>query len=100
MLILSKKVGCSPEVKNISDKSDMLKTLQESVKGFIESVSFHTEAGNFAVICNEEGRLMGLPYNCIIEGVDFVGDIVIAGIGADDFTDIPDGVVRYLQRAI
>lgn len=100
MLVLLKRVGLSPEVKSIAGQDSLLDVLQETVDGYIESVSFDTPLGRFAVICNEDGRLMGLPYNCTIEGVDFVGDVVIAGIGEDDFTDTPERVIHFFERVL
>ena len=63
-----------------------LENLQAYVGGYIETV---TLAKDLVVICNEEGRLMGLPPNCRICGVDFVGDIIIAGVAGGEFTNIP-----------
>ena len=65
-----------------------LENLQAYVGGYIETV---TLADDLVVICNEEGRLMRLPHNCTICGVDFYGDIIIAGVDGDgeDFTHIP-----------
>lgn len=48
-----------------------------------------TLATDCVIICNEEGRLMGLPHCCRICGVDFVGTVVIAGVAGEEFTDLP-----------
>lgn len=63
-----------------------LENLRAYVGGYIETV---TLADDLVVICNEEGRLMGLPHNCTICGVDFCGDIIIAGVDDEDFAHIP-----------
>ena len=63
-----------------------LEAEQKAVGGYIEVVPLDNER---LLICNEEGMLMELPYNCNICGVDFVGTIVIAGINGDEFSDIP-----------
>ena len=65
--------------------SDTLKNLQNMVDGYIETVTI----GKLVIICNEEGRLMNLPYNCTIRGIDFVGTIIVAGIDEDEFADVP-----------
>ena len=67
--------------------SNTLENLQRTVGGYIETVNFNSVG--LVVICNEEGRLMGLDYNCDIYGIDFVGTIVIAGIDGDEFGDLP-----------
>ena len=64
-----------------------LEALQELVGGYIETV---TVATDLVIICNEEGRLMDLPYNCEVCGVPFVGTILFVGVDGEDFTDCPD----------
>lgn len=66
--------------------TNSLKNLQAYVGGYIETV---TLAEDLVIICNEEGRLLGLPYNCNICGVDFVGDIIIARVQGEEFADLP-----------
>ena len=66
-----------------------LHTLQQLVDGYIETVTFASDA---CVICNEEGRLKGLEHNCTFLGIDFVGTILIVGVDEADFTDCPMSV--------
>lgn len=66
--------------------SPTLKNLQQTVGGYIETVTIAEDA---VIICNEEGRLLGMPYNCNVVGIDFVGPIVFAGVSGEDFTDLP-----------
>ena len=66
--------------------TNSLKNLQNAVGGYIEAV---TLTADMVVICNEEGRILGLPHNCEICGVDFCGDIIIAGVRGDEFADVP-----------
>ena len=63
-----------------------LGTFQKIVGGYIETVTIAQDA---VIICNEEGRLKGLPHNCEVCGVDFVGTIIIAGVRRSEFTDVP-----------
>ena len=63
-----------------------LRSLQKIVGGYIETV---TLCEDLTIICNEEGRIDGLPYNCDIMGVSFVGTIIIAGIDGCEFADAP-----------
>lgn len=68
-----------------------LHTLQGLVGGGnIETVTF---ADNACLICNEDGRGLGLEENCMFLGVDFVGPILIVGVKGDEFTDCPLSVV-------
>lgn len=63
-----------------------LEEFQRIVGGYIETI---TLGSDWTIICNEEGRLRNLPYNCEILGIDFVGTIIIAGIRGDEFADVP-----------
>lgn len=65
MKAIRKKPGCAPEIIEVENT---LKALQAEVGGYIETVTFASDA---AVICDEEGRILGLPYNCRFFGVDF-----------------------------
>ena len=63
-----------------------LHTMQELVGGYIETLTVATDC---CVICNEEGRILGMPENCNFLGVDFVGPILLVGVDGDEFTDCP-----------
>lgn len=63
-----------------------LTAFQSAVKGYIEAVT----VGNIAIICNEEGRINGMPFNCALGGTMFYGPVVIAGIDGCEFCDAPD----------
>lgn len=69
-----------------------LEEMQMIVGGYIEVVTMD----DFVVICNEEGRLYDLPFNIQFGRVDFVGSIIIAGNGGEDFTDVPDDITKKL----
>jgi len=78
-----KEPGGAPRCVCVSEE---LSNLQKIVGGYIETV---TIAKDLVVICNEEGRLMGLPHCCDICGIQFVGPIILAGVRRDELTDIP-----------
>lgn len=94
MRVIYKAPGGKPEIRDIPNT---LEELQESVGGYIESCTFTTDA---TVICNEEGRLRGLPYNCRFLGVDFVGPILVVGIEGDEFTDLDPEAMGLLMRGL
>ena len=81
--VLLKRPGQIPRHVNVSNS---LEALQKNVDGKIETL---TIAKDLVVICNEEGKDIGLPYNCRICGVDFVGTILMAGVKGDEFDDLP-----------
>lgn len=63
-----------------------LHALQKLVGGYIETLTLATDC---CVICNEEGRILGMPENCNFCGVDFAGPILLVGVDHDEFTDCP-----------
>ena len=81
--VITKRPGEKPRHVNVSNS---LEALQKNVGGYIEVV---TMSPNWAVICNEEGRLQGMEHNCEVCGIDFVGPIIFAGIDGDEFCDLP-----------
>ena len=81
--ILMKKPG---EQATVVEPANDLAALQHLVGGYIETV---TIAKDMVVICNEEGRMLGLPYNTKISNVEFVGTILLAGVRRDSFADLP-----------
>ena len=84
MKAIRKKPGCEPELVEVENT---LKALQTEVGGYIETVTIASDA---VVICNEEGRILGLPDNCRVCGVDFVGTILVVGRNKDEFCDVPE----------
>lgn len=81
--VLIKEPGKNPRHVWISNT---LENLQKTVGGYIESVTLATD---MCIICNEEGRLMNLPHNCDICGIDFVGTIILCGIEGEELSDLP-----------
>ncbi len=81
--VLIKQPGKAPYTTWISDT---LENLQRTVGGYIETV---TLTRNLVVICDEEGRLKGKPHNCTVGGVEFVGDIIVAGVEGEEIVSYP-----------
>lgn len=77
----------------VTDMPNTLKALQEAVGGYIETV---TVAEDLCLLCNEEGRILGLEPNCTILGVDFVGPVLAVGVRGDDFTGISDEYIPLI----
>lgn len=63
--------------------------------GYIETCTFASDA---AIICNEEGRLLRLPYNCTLLGLDFFGTVLIAGVKGDEFASVRGSSIPMLMR--
>ena len=80
------------EFGHMTSISTRLENLQKTVEGYIEAVTY---ASDFVILCNEEGRLKGLPYNMTICGKDFVGTLIFIGTDGEDFCDIPITFKQY-----
>lgn len=92
MIVLKKEPGKDPVLTAVENT---LSALQEAVDGYIETV---TMADDFVVICNEEGCLQSLPYNCTLLGdIDLYGTILIAGMKDDEFTDVSIMAVKVAE---
>ena len=76
--------------------STSLGNLQRIVGGNIETVTF-PDLG-VVVICNEEGRLLGLPYCCTIDGISFCGNVVVLGYDGDEFAPVPMSLKEWRER--
>lgn len=63
-----------------------LHALQAVVGGNLEAFTLTTDC---CVLCDEEGRLKELPYNCNIANVSFVGPILLVGVDGEEFCDLP-----------
>lgn len=77
--------------------TNTLHSLQAQVGGLIQAV---TVAENCAILCNEEGRLMGLEPNCRIENNDFVGPILIVGVNGADFDDVSNKTIGFFRKKL
>lgn len=85
MKAIIKEVGKSPRVEEIENDLETIKSL---VGGYIEVVGMEE---NILLICNEEGKLNGLPSNFSIGHDTIVGTAVfVAFDGKEDFTGLSD----------
>lgn len=93
--VLVVEPGRAPYVKEIDSG---LKSLQSEVGGWIEAVyPFEEEV---ALICNEEGKLYGLPLNRALMDEDgeiydiIAGTFLVVGLGAEDFCSLSDEYIK------
>lgn len=94
MRVIRKAPGRPPE---LVEMENTLAALQQAVGGYIETVTLSEDA---AVICNEEGRLRGLPYNCSFLGITFVGPILVVGVDGDEMCSLDDGDAALLLHML
>ena len=91
MKIVVKKVGQKPKVKEINGE---LHEMQEIVGGYIECINI---VENILCVCNEEGKLMGLPLNFAFGEDIIVGDVFFCVGGEEDFESLSDDQIELLM---
>ncbi len=102
MRILVVEPGCRPELREIDGS---LKSMQEIVGGLIQPMYPFDDP--VALVCNDEGKLLGLPMNRGLRGEEGqIYDIVFgtfflcgAPDDSDRFTSLtPEQTERYRER--
>ena len=80
-----------------------LKALQEAVGGTIAAV--YPFADPVAIICNDDGKLMGLPLNRALRDENgqmydaVAGDFLVVGLGEEDFASLtPEMAQKYMEH--
>ena len=80
-----------------------LKALQEAVGGTIAAV--YPFADPVAIICNDDGKLMGLPLNRALRDENgqmydaVAGTFLVVGLGEEDFASLPpDMIQKYTEQ--
>lgn len=81
--VLRKRPGKGQEFIEIENT---LAAFQHEVGGYIETFGI---ASDLTIICNEEGKINGMPYNCTICGETFLGTILLVGVRGDTFKSVP-----------
>ena len=94
MRVMSKEPGKGWKIAEIENT---LEALQRGVGGKLEAVTLASDA---CVLCNEEGRLLGMPYNTTICGVSFAGPLLIVGIAGEDFAGLTEQQVDRLRTLL
>ena len=97
-------VACYPgKTAQVIEIDGSLESMQQFVGGYIEAVYPFDDP--VAVICNEEGKLNGLPLNRALYNEDGEmfdiahGNIIICGLGEEDFASLQGELLeKYLEK--
>lgn len=91
------------EIPYKADIEPGLRSLQAAVGGNIQAVYPYEDP--VALICNEDGKFMGLPLNRALrddtgEIYDIIaGNFIITGLGEESFSDLsPDLMEKYKEQ--
>lgn len=95
ILAIVKDVGQEAYVEPLFENS--LESFKQAVGGKIETLTF-TE--DHCIVCNEEGRITGLPYNCTFLGREFYGSLVIVGVKGDEFASVKASFVPMVLKEL
>jgi len=87
--VLKVESGAAPEVVSVPNT---LEAFQEAVGGYIEALGM--DAG-FCLICNEEGKLLGLPANRRVGNDIIAGPFLIVGEADGEFCSLSDEDLAY-----
>ena len=100
MTVLAVLPGKAPERMELDGS---LESMQEFVGGTIQAV--YPFSDPVAIICNDEGKLMGLERNRALRDEDgkvydiLCGPFFICGLGEEDFASLPEDLLKkYAQR--
>lgn len=94
MRVIIKEVGKNPVVTDIKNE---LEDIQGVVKGYLEIVPSQLAYEKIAVICNEEGLLIGLEPNMRIGHNIVVGNILFTGVDGGEFCDLSDEQIELIM---
>ena len=97
-------VACYPgKTAQVIEIDGSLESMQQFVGGYIEAVYPFDDP--VAIICNEEGKLNGLPLNRVLYNEDGEmfdiahGNIIICGLGEEDFASLQGELLeKYLEK--
>lgn len=92
-------IMCSSSRKNARNTERFSLSLR-----ITDDYALQTLCGEQHKVCNEEGKLDGLPLNRALRDEDgdiydiVAGNFFLAGIGEDDFIDLPDELVEQFAE--
>ena len=95
IMVVIKEPGKAPVVEPLFENT--LEAFQKAVGGYIET---YTVATDMTIVCNEEGMLLGLPFNVEALGQCFLGTIIVAGINGDEFSSLKARHVPLILKTL
>lgn len=86
------EVGKEPELRTIENE---LKPLKEIVQGYIETF---LQPNGLIIICNEEGKLIGLPINRIMFNEPIAGNFLMCRSNGEEFASVTkEDITKYIK---
>lgn len=100
--VIVKEVGKPAEVRQIPDTSDAIHAITGYFSGY-SAASFvpFPEFANVMLLCNDTGKLDGLPFNCYFGAEPLVGNVVFAAYDHEGETiDLTQTQITLLQMIL
>ena len=94
MRVIYKTPGSAPRIAEIKNELD---TLQAAVGGMLEAITIDDRV---CILCNEEGKIRGMPYNITLMGHPLVGPVLIVGIKGEHFDSLTDDEAESLLACV
>lgn len=80
-----------------ADIPHTLDEMQRIVGGYIQAIYPFDDP--VAIVCDDEGKIKGYELNRAVAGKDVIaGTFFICGLGAEDFTDLPDDLPDKYEK--
>lgn len=96
ILVITKHPGQTAQIEPLFQNE--LEAFQHFVGGYIETITF---SADHLLICNEEGKLKGLPYNINFLDEPIVGPCVIVGYDREgNFRSVKGSHISCLMRVL
>lgn len=92
MQVIYFEVGEEPRTLEVENK---LEDLQELVGGWLEAFPL---MDGLLLICNEEGKLIGLPLNRVMDGEPIAGNFFLCRSDGEDFASVTDDDIEKYCR--
>ena len=81
----------------ITEIGEDLQDMQEIVGGLIQALYPWEDPA--AIVCNDEGKIMGLPLNRVLEDYDIItGTFFICGIQGENFSSLTEQQLQKYQQ--
>ena len=76
---------------HVTNISNTLENMQRTVEGYIETVTIGESADGkpIVLVCNEEGKLKGLPHNFYLWNDEIVGTVFLCSVDGENLSDLP-----------
>ena len=92
MNVYFKPVGKRPSLVDVERTTE---AIQKLIGGYFELVHLASDA---VILCDEEGKLKNLPYNCTVCGTRYYGPIILAGTIGSNLSSVNKSTITLVEK--